>query len=76
MWFKVLKTFGHHKVGDLIELKEDGQHEILADKGLVKESKAPAVEKEEAAKPDTYSTESILKTDVKEAGKAKKEVKK
>lgn len=58
MWFEALKKFGHLKEGDKFELKEDSQHKILVDKGLIKESEAPKVETPEAV-AGTYSTDSI-----------------
>lgn len=61
MWFKVLKPFGKLKVGELIELKEDSQHPILVEKGLIEESEAPKVETPEAV-AGAYSTETIIET--------------
>lgn len=59
MWFKVTKDFGHRRVGEVIELKEDSQHKSLVDAGKLEETEAPQLSVKEPDINSSYSTESI-----------------
>lgn len=76
MWIKVKKPFGHLLVGEVIEVKDDAQHETLIKKGLVEETEAPKKEEKKPVEAAAYSTSSVLTGEEKKEKAPKKEEKK
>lgn len=68
MWFEVTKDFGHRRVGEVIELKEDSQFQLLVDAGMLKETEAPQPTEVKEVDPNSaYTTDMEINDDVNDA---------